>query len=175
MLVKHIEYGLTARHLLDAARLSLVALSSTEAYPTLGALEAALEQLAAPPVEDTLRELSIVELLLLICLSKVLDKDQAPPHTLSHVLGEYAEFISAGADAAGPFDLPHALLSKAFENLCAQGLVHEVPLTNAAAARRLEEHPLRMRLSSATLRAFLKAHASRLPLLVKKFGTSWLT
>lgn len=174
LLVKHIEHGLTARQLLNATRLSLIDLNSSQAYPTLCGLEKALNQLTTPSVEATLRELSIVELLLLICFSKLLDKDVAPPYTLALVLGEYAEFVAAGADAAGPFNLPHALLTKAFENLCAIGLVHEVPLSSTSSARR-RDPALRIRLSSGTLRAFMKAHASKLPLIVKKFGTTWLS
>jgi hypothetical protein len=57
--------------------------------PSLAAIERGLRQQTLPGASELLRQLSVVELLLLLALKKLGDREAPPPHTLRMVLREY--------------------------------------------------------------------------------------
>ena len=50
---------------------------------------------ASPMVQAELGDVSHVELLLLVCLKKLQDREEPTPHTLRMVLREYTSFAAA--------------------------------------------------------------------------------
>ena len=137
--------------------------------PTLDTFERAFKYMMVPREEATIHECSAVELLLLICLKKLSDKELPPPHTLRMVLREYSVFVGSNSHATRQYDYPKALLVKSFEHLCALGLVRVVrePKHRGLANEQL---PLRMTTDPQTLVDSVKAN-THLPLEVYRFGT----
>ena len=74
--------------------------------------------------DRTKRLRAIVELLLLVCLRKLIDKEYPQPHTLKMVLREYSLFVDESGGNASLYNYPNALLRTAFEHLITLGLVH---------------------------------------------------
>lgn len=194
VLRRRLLQGLSAGELLTAVRLLLVDLSEAKPLPSIEALDTALHQMGIPPSEWALAELSVVELLLLLCLKKLADREEPTPHTLKMVLREYAEFVSS--DNA-QYDYPKPLLTKAFEHLVDFGLVRSTWRTRTSLAPtdascasecgqvRIETHvgarrasvppgkqPLLMLIDSTTLHEWVKS--GKVPTQVQRFGTSWL-
>jgi len=169
-----LQLGMSQRDVLMAVRLLIAELGPACPLPSVGAFGRSVEQLSLQSIEQTVRELSNTETLLLLCLKKILDKEIAPPHTFAIVLREYASFVSEYEGAGGVYDLPRAMLTKSFEHLSALGLVavstvgkssHWLPL--------LEGSSLRLLVGSSTLHSIVRANL-RLPDSVRRFGSSWL-
>ncbi|EOD23897.1 hypothetical protein EMIHUDRAFT_223086 [Emiliania huxleyi CCMP1516] len=109
-------HGLTPRTLLAGLKLHLAALSPAAPLPTADGVEAALaRELPLPVAEALLPELSVVELLLLLCLQRRLDTDAPPPHTLRAVLREYHQFLADAPEAAAHPALVLRLSPRALE------------------------------------------------------------
>lgn len=134
----------------------------------LGMLEAALKLMMVPRDELLLCELTAVELLILLCLKKLADKEYPPPHTLKMSLREYGVFV-AGCDN-NKFDYPKPLLVASFEHLCSLGLIITVR-ERGSRALPTEQLPLRLGTDAHTLHDFVKSH-KELPLDVRRFGTN---
>jgi len=164
--------GLTPRTLLAGLKLHLVSLTNgATALPTIKGLEHSLTlELPLPVPEELLPELSVVELLLLLCLKKRVDKEMPPPHSLRAVLREYAGFLREAPEAAAQYALPNAPLKKAFEHLCALGLVRA---GGSGALLSMDGSALRLVVPPRALEVFVRGSAS-IPTLVKRFGSSWL-
>ncbi len=78
-------------------------------------------------------------------------------------------FVS-DAEMNAQYDYPRPLLRKAFEHLCAFGLVS----MNRESKRALppDKLPLLLRIDSHTLHEYVKA-GKNIPTVVQRFGTSW--
>jgi hypothetical protein len=145
---------------------------ATTALPTIAGLEHSLTvELLLPVPEGLLPELSVVELLLLLCLKKRVDKEMPPPHSLRAVLREYAGFLREAPEAAAQYALPNAPLKKAFEHLCALGLVRAGG--GSGALLSMDGSALRLVVPPRVLEVFVRGSDS-IPTLVKRFGSSWL-
>ena len=127
--------------------------------------------LSVPKDALVLYECTVVELLLLMCIKKLADKDLPPPHTVRMALREYASFVASSG--AGQYDHPRPLLVKSFEHLCAMGLVQTVREPRSRSLP-IEQLPLRLCTDVQTIVDFVKNH-SELPTEVYRFGTTTTT
>ena len=161
--------GVTAGQLQTAVRLALLELSEQQPLVTVEKLETALRTLVLPRPETILVECSYVELLLLLCLKKLLDKELPPPHTFRLVLREYAGFLMADADGTRQFDYPRDLLTKAFEHLIALGLIaHAEPRPRGVANDQL---PLQLAIDAEVIYEYVKG-SQGLANAIRRFGTT---
>jgi origin recognition complex subunit 4 len=168
---KRLSCGVTPQLLQTALRLIMAELTTSrpdKAFISLESLELSLRSLMVPKAELTLCECAAVELILLLCLKKLSDKELPPPHTLRMALREYAVFVSSGA---AQYHYPRALLIKSFEHLCALGLVHTARESRGRVVP-IEEVPARLGTDAQTLHEFVKTH-TELPLEVRRFGTQY--
>ena len=168
LLRRRVSQGLAAAQLRTALRLAVADLSAASPLPSLGALEASLRRLGVPAAASALRELSLVELLLLLCLKRLVDKEAPPPHTLRAVLREYGQFVGAGG-AAAQYKYPDALLAKAFEHL------HELRLVAPLAELRRRRQPppdlapVRLAVDASMVDEYLQSGAV-CPLAIQRWG-----
>ena len=168
-LKRRLSMGVTAGQLQTAVRLALLELSEQQPLVTVEKLETALRTLVLPRPETILVECSYVELLLLLCLKKLLDKELPPPHTFRLVLREYAGFLMADADGTRQFDYPRDLLTKAFEHLIALGLIaHAEPRPRGVANDQL---PLQLAIDAEVIYEYVKG-SQGLANAIRRFGTT---
>jgi hypothetical protein len=168
-LTRRLSMGVTAGQLQTAVRLALLELSEQQPLVTVEKLETALRTLVLPRPETILVECSYVELLLLLCLKKLLDKELPPPHTFRLVLREYAGFLMADADGTRQFDYPRDLLTKAFEHLIALGLIaHAEPRPRGVANDQL---PLQLAIDAEVIYEYVKG-SQGLANAIRRFGTT---
>lgn len=168
---RRLSLGLSPKALQTAVRLALSEMDGSSPLLTLPMLENVLHRVLVPRDELTLSECSVVELLLLICLKKLTDKELPPPHTLRMVLREYGVFLNQCDDThRRQYDYPPALLGKSFEHLCALGIVSVVRETKQRNTAR-DQLPLHLRIDSETIDGWLKS--AKLPLPVVRYGTQW--
>ena len=171
LLRRRLSVGVTPNQLQMALRLALSELSSARPERNLVYLEqldTAMKLMLVPRDELVLCECTAVELLLLLCIKKLGDKELPPPHSLRMALREYKVFV---ASSGGPqYDYPNPLLVASFEHLCALGLVIA---TRESRQRALptEQLPLRLGTDAQTLHDFVKSH-TELPTEVHRFGTT---
>ena len=86
------------------------------------------------------------------------------------VLREYSEFSSAISDDTHQYEYPPSLLSKAFEHLCARGLVAaDTDGTHHRHAYSKEHTPLRLCINPNLIKSFVQ-HSATCPMQVKRFG-----
>ena len=168
---RRLSMGVSPKQLDVALRLALSELSASKkerSLITMEGIEGALKYMMVPREEIIISECSAVELLLLLCLKKLSDKELPPPHTLRMALREYSVFVQSG-QGTQKYDYPKALLTKAFEHLCSMGLVSVV---NAPGHRGMgnDELPLRITVDPQALLDFVKSHPE-LPTEVHRFGT----
>ena len=172
VLRRRLSMGVTPNQLQTALRLMLSDLSahrSEQALPTLDTFERAFKYMMVPREEATIHDCSAVELLLLICLKKLSDKELPPPHTLRMVLREYSVFVGSNSHSTRQYDYPKALLVKSFEHLCALGLVRVVREQKHRGLAN-EQLPLRMTTDPQALRDYVEGNQC-LPIEVYRFGT----
>ena len=173
---RRLSCGITPSQVSTALRLCMAELSHgrpKSALLTVDAFDAALRLLVTPRHEKVLGECSVVELLLLICIKKLADKELPPPHTLKMALREYAVFCASGGPGGAQYDYPKPLLYKSFEHLCALGLV-STEGGGGRARQPVEQLPLRLCTDPQTLHEYIRSH-NELPLQVQRFGTQWTT
>ena len=168
---RRLSMGITPQQISTALRVALTDLSTKDPDKTLVSMkmfDAGLKQLAIPREESTIHECSIVELLLLLSLKKLIDKELPPPHTLRMAMREYAGFVSQ-RDCA-KYDYPKALLLKSFEHVCSLGLVTATrePRHKSMANEQL---PLRLTIDPSSLYEFVSNNRDNYPLEVVRFGT----
>ena len=89
LLRRRLEAGMTPKTLELAVRLALCEVTPARPLPSLAAIERGLRQQTLPGATELLRQLSVVELLLLLALKKLGEREAPPPHTLRMVLREY--------------------------------------------------------------------------------------
>ena len=113
LLRRRLNGGLTPKQLELAVRLALCEVTAARPLPSLAAIERGLRQQTLPGAAELLRQLSVVELLLLLSLKKLGDREAPPPHTLRMVLREYnADFLVSIERGQAPL-LTMALLTMA--------------------------------------------------------------
>jgi len=176
-LTRGLSMGITAGQLQTALRLVLSELKDEPddrggfggPVLTVAALEKALRTLVLPRPETILVECSYVELLLLLCLKKLIDKEMPPPHTFRMVLKEYGGFLMADVESTSQFDYPRDLLTKSFEHLFALGLIaHVEPRPKSLANDQL---PLRLAVDPQVILNYVKdLKVCALP--IRRFGTT---
>ncbi|KAL1522686.1 hypothetical protein AB1Y20_017662 [Prymnesium parvum] len=165
------EQRLVPGQLINAVRICLSELNAERPLPSLERIEAGLARLAFPSADSMLRELSIVELLLLVCLRRLVDREHPLPHTLKMVLKEYSQFVEESGGSKSPFNYPHTLLRTAFEHLIALGLVSRVDSKPKQILR--DQSCLRLAIHSHIFHDFVKKNRE-CPLDIQRFGTSWI-
>ena len=89
LLRRRLEAGMTPKTLELAVRLALCEVTPARPLPSLAAIERGLRQQTLPGATELLRQLSVVELLLLLALKKLGEREAPPPHTLRMVPREY--------------------------------------------------------------------------------------
>merc|ERR1711871_1021098 len=129
----------------------LVARCSGRCIISIELLENVLKLMMVPEAKFRLDECSTVELLLLLCLKKINEKELPPPHTLRMALHEYRVFLTSGALH---YDYPRKLFVQSFEHLCAIGLVHKT-LPSHQNALPAEHQHLRLSCDAQTLDAYV--------------------
>ena len=170
---RRLSCGITPSQITVALRLCMSELSASRPEKALVSIEtfdASLKQIMAPRDEMILAECSVVELLLLLCVKKLSDKELPPPHTLRMALREYTVFCSSTGCAH--YDYPKPLLVKSFEHLCALGLVFAD--RTGRGRQPIEQVPLRLGTDQQTLHDYVKSH-QELPLEVQRWGSQWTT
>ena len=174
LLRRRLEAGMTPKTLELAVRLALCEVTPARPLPSLAAIERGLRQQTLPGATELLRQLSVVELLLLLALKKLGDREAPPPHTLRMVLREYnADFLaSVERGQAARYEYPAPLLKKAFEHLCSLGLVECVREARRG-TQPVDGLPLRLCIDAAEIHAFVQ-RSSEIPLQVQRWGSQWL-
>ena len=172
-IARRLQTGLVPRQLVAAAKLVINELSPANPFPSVRALEGAFSLLQPPIPASLFDDLSIVELILLACMKRLVDKEVPAPHTLRHVMKEYDEFVRTAPEASVQYSLPRAPLSKAFEQLCALGLVDCQTTREMGRASPLDSRPIELSFHPRALQDFIKS-SSHIPLVVVRFATSWI-
>ena len=120
-----------------------------------------------PREELQLAELTALELLLLLCIKKLGDKELPPPHTLKMAQREYMVFLTS-ADDHRKYDYPNPLLVASFEHLTSLGLV-VAQREGRHKSFPTEQLPLRLGIDAQSVYDYLKTH-TELPLAIQRFG-----
>ena len=168
---RRLEVGLTPKQVQLAVRVALTKVTPRWPLPTLAEVERGLKEQSLPCGAQLMAQLSVVELLLLLALKKLSDKEAPPPHTLRLVLREYEDFLGSVERAqAARYEYPRPLLKKAFEHLCSLGLVEHQPRRGA---QPVESLALRLCVDPAEVHAFVR-RPDACPLPVQRWGASWL-
>merc|ERR1740124_1126792 len=79
LLRRRLQGGMTPKQLELAVRLALCEVTTTRPLPCLAAIERGLRQQTLPGAAELLRQLSVVELLLLLSLKRLGDREAPPP------------------------------------------------------------------------------------------------